>query len=327
MILTINPNAAVDKVMLIDEFRPGTSMRPDRVLLSIGGKALDSALVLQTLGAPVQALTFVAGENGRVLARLLEEKKIPTHLIWVDGDTRHTYVIVERALGRHSQLSIPGYTITGAERATFIEQVRRYAPGASWAVLAGSLPGGVGESFYRELIEVLHEQGIRTLLDAFGPPALEALRARPTVVKMNQSEFARTFGVGEPSVADAVPICREVIARYGLHTFVLTCGKQGLFAFTPERTLHAVGPVMKELNASGSGDAVSGVLPYRLSLGDTWERALQWATAAAAAVVITEGTAECHVEDIQRILPSVQVRSADAEMSFDPITTFVALPH
>ena len=74
MILTINPNAAVDMVMFIDEFRPGTSMRPNRIVLSVGGKALDSAVVLKTLGAPVQALSFVAGENGKVLARLLEER-------------------------------------------------------------------------------------------------------------------------------------------------------------------------------------------------------------------------------------------------------------
>lgn len=308
MILTINPNAAVDMVMFIDEFRPGRSMRPNRVVLSVGGKALDSAVVLKTLGAPVQALSFVAGENGKVLARLLEERNIPTQLIWVPGDTRHTYVIVETSFNRHSQISTSGYTISETERGSFIEQVKRYAPSASWAVLAGSLPGGAGDSFYRQVIEVLHEHGVKTLLDASGPPALQALSAQPAVIKMNQPEFCGTFKVEVSSLAECEQACREVMTRYQIRSFVLTCGKKGILALTPEETVHAAAPIMKEVNASGSGDAVSAALAYRFSLGDTWAQALRWGAATAAAVVITEGTAECRVDDIQQILTETQVR-------------------
>lgn len=308
MVLTVNPNAAVDLVMFIDEFRPGSSMRPNRVVLSVGGKALDSAVVLKTLGAPVQALSFIAGENGKVLARLLVERNIPVHLIWVPGDTRHTYVIVETSFNRHSQISTSGYSITETERASFIEQAMRYAQGAAWAVLAGSLPGGAGDLFYRQVIEVLHEQGVKTLLDASGPPALQALSARPAVMKMNQAEFCGTFKFQVSSLAECVQACRDVMARHHIQSFVLTCGKQGILAITSDHTLHATAPIMKEVNASGSGDAVSAALTYRFSLGDTWEQALRWAAATAAAVVLTEGTAECCVDDIQRILPATQVR-------------------
>ena len=308
MILTVNPNAAVDMVMLIDEFRPGTSMRPTRIVLSVGGKALDSALVLKTLGAPVQALSFVAGENGKVLARLLEERNVPAHLIWVGGDTRHTYVIVETRFNRHSQISTSGYTVCETERVAFIEQAKRYAAGASWAVLAGSLPGGAGDLFYRQLIEVLNGQGVKTLLDAYGPPALHALGARPAVIKMNQAEFCGTFKVQVSGLNECEQACRDVMERYQIPSFVLTCGKQGILALTQEGTVHATAPIMKEVNASGSGDAVSAALAYRFSLGDTWEQALRWAAATAAAVVMTEGTAECRMDDVMDILPAVQVR-------------------
>lgn len=308
MILTVNPNAAVDLVMFIDEFRPGSSMRPKRVVLSVGGKALDSAVVLKSLGAPVQALSFVAGENGKVLARLLEERNIPAHLMWVSGDTRHTYVIVETNFNRHSQISTSGYSITEPERAAFIEQAKRYAPRAAWAVLAGSLPGGAGDSFYRQLIDGLQEQGVKTLLDAAGPPAVEALSARPAIVKMNQAEFCGTFKVQVSSMTECEQACREVMDRYQINSFVLTCGKQGMLAMTAEETILATAPIMKEVNASGSGDAASAALAYRFSLGDTWEQALRWAAATAAAVVLTEGTAECCMDDIEDILPATEVR-------------------
>ena len=96
--------------------------------------------------------------------------------------------------------------------------------------------------------------------------------------------------------------------RFHLHNFVLTCGRKGLLAFTPQATYLANAPRQQEVNAAGSGDAVSAALTYRLSLGDSWESALRWAVAAGAAVVLTEGTAECQMTDVEHIHAQTSVQ-------------------
>lgn len=312
MILAINANAAVDLVLFIERFLPGGVMRPSRSVLSVGGKSLDAAVVIRSLDGPVQVVSFIAGENGRILAGLLEQKGVPSDLVWLDGETRFAYVIAETDYNRHSHITTPGYTVTAADCEIFLDRVRSHTQKASWGVIGGSLPGGAPDDFYCRIIELLHSQRVKALVDSSGPPALQALSALPDILKMNQDEFSATFpdfskdlhGAGLDAWAVA---CREVMARYTLPAFVLTCGKKGILALTPEGAYHAAAPLMKEVNAAGSGDAVSGVLAYRLSLGDSWEEALRWAAAAGAAVVLTEGTAECNREDVLRIYPQTRI--------------------
>jgi 1-phosphofructokinase family hexose kinase len=313
MILALNANAAIDQVLFIERFLPGGTMRPTRSVLSVGGKSLDAAVVIKTLGGPVEAISFIAGQNGKILQGLLDSKGIPSDLIWLEGDTRVSYVLVETEYNRHSHITTTGYQVTAADCEQFLERVSQHAHSAAWAVLAGSLPGGAPPDFYCQQVALLHQFGVKSLIDSAGPAALRSLPAGPDILKMNQAEFCATFPEQSADLRNAaqavwVQACREVMRLHRLQNFVITCGADGILALTPDASYHAAAPLMPEVNAAGSGDAVSGTLAYRFSLGDSWETALRWSAAAGAAVVLTEGTAECRIEDVLAILPQTQVR-------------------
>jgi 1-phosphofructokinase family hexose kinase len=309
MILTINANAAVDIVMFIERFIPGETMRPTRVVPSVGGKGLDTAVVLQALGAPHKAVSFAAGRNGETLERLLKDRHIDADLIWLEGETRVANVIVETEFNRHSHITTPGYSVTAQDCAVFKERIQQYAAQASWAVIAGSLPGGAPTTLYAEITHLLHQAGCKVLIDCFGQVARDTLPALPDIVKMNREEFCMTFHARPQKQADWVSAVRQEMQRHRIQNFVLTCGKDGILAFTPEAVYRATTPRMLEVNAAGSGDAVSGTIPYRLSLGESWEQALRWSAAAGAAVVLTEGTAECRLADVINIYSQTTVEN------------------
>jgi fructose-1-phosphate kinase PfkB-like protein len=88
----------------------------------------------------------------------------------------------------------------------------------------------------------------------------------------------------------------------------LTLGREGILAITPDHAYLVAAPVQQEVNAAGSGDAVSAALAWRFLLGDDWRDALRWAAAAGAATVLTEGTAECRMADVLRILPETTIQ-------------------
>lgn len=311
MILTINANAAVDLIFFIERFLPGETMRPARWLYSVGGKGLDTAVVLKALGAPQKAVSFIAGRNGELLASLLKERNIDADLIWLDGETRISHVIVETDLRQHSHITTSGYTVSPRDCAVFQQRIQAQAASASWAVIAGSLPEGAPPSLYREITRLLHRSGVKVLIDCFGQPMREALAESPEIVKMNQAEFVTTFEVQPRSQADWRSAVDQEMRRHNIENFILTCGKQGILAFTPQACYQASAPQMEEVNGAGSGDAVSGALAYRLSLEETWEQALRWAAAAGAAVTLTEGTAECRFEDVHKIYPRTSVQVID----------------
>lgn len=317
MILTINANAAVDIVFYIDRFISGETMRPTKVVYSVGGKGLDTAVVLQALGAQHKAVSFIAGRNGETLAGLLKERGVEADLVWLDGETRVSNVIVEMGLGRHSHITTFGYTVSPPDCAVFKERIRAHAAEASWAVIAGSLPGGAPPSFYSDITRLLHQLGVKVLIDGFGQPARETLAESPEIMKMNREEFITTFNVRPQSRDDWIDAVYQEMQHHNIGSFVLTCGKDGILAFTPHAVYQAVAPEMEEVNAAGSGDAVSAALAYRLSLGETWEQALRWGAAAGAAVVLTEGTAECRLEDVLNIYPQTSVQVIDSNNALD----------
>jgi fructose-1-phosphate kinase PfkB-like protein len=175
--------------------------------------------------------------------------------------------------------------------------------------MAGSLPHGATDNFYAEIIDLLHQNGVKTLIDNTGLPMLEALKVFPDIVKMNQDEFKDTFKVEINESDQWIPACKQQMAAFEIKSLVITCGKDGILALTPEGIFKAgCAKKIEEVNAAGAGDAVSAALVHRLSLGDTWSQALLWAAATSAAVVLTEGTAVCHMFDILDIYPNTWVK-------------------
>ncbi len=309
MILTINTNAALDRVIFIDRFEPTTLMRASRTIDCVGGKGLDAAVVLSVLGAPYQALSFIAGKTGELLVQALERYGVHHQLVWVAGDTRTAHVIVETAYHRHSHVMTPGYSVTLADCAQFLQQAAAIAPQAEWLVLGGSLPDGAPQDFYTQIIQVGMTAGARTLIDCPGEPMLQALAAGPTIAKMNRDEFNQTFGNDCRSLGELVAPGRALMQEKAIANLVVTGGAEGILAITEQGAYLANGPRLEAVNAAGAGDAVSASLVYRLALGDPWPEALRWAVAASAAVVLTEGTAECYLKDIEQFYPQAMVKS------------------
>ncbi len=309
MILTVTANSALDEVIFIDEFRPTGVMRTQRVVDSVGGKGLDVSVALGSLGVSDSlAVGIVAGETGERLVRLLEHYGVRHDLLRVAGETRSAHVIVETSLHRHSHIITGGYRLSPADAEAFQDLCRRHLPGASWVVCAGSLPEGMPAGFYEQVTAMAREAGALTLVDCTGEPLRRAAAARPAILKMNQHELAQTFGLAVDALPALLAGVGDLRRRLQLANVVITGGEEGMLAVTEGGCYLARAPRQEAINAAGAGDGASAALVWRLSQGETWPQALHWAAATSAAVVLTEATAHCRMEDVLRIYPQVSVR-------------------
>jgi 1-phosphofructokinase family hexose kinase len=309
MILTVTANAALDRVLFIDRFEPTGVMRAQRMVESVGGKGLDASVVLQTLKAPNKAVSFMAGRTGHALVEIMEQYGIQHDLIWIDGDIRTANVVVETELHRHSHIMTTGYSVTRDDCDRFLERVRANLDDVQWIIMGGSLPTGAYPDLYRRVIEIGRQKGAKTLIDVPGQPALEALPVVPDILKMNRTEFANTFDLHFDSLLELGFAARVLMVERGLRNLLITCGSDGVLAITRQNICIATAPLQQAVNAAGAGDAVSASVTYRLTLGDSWPEALRWAAATSAAVVLTEGTADCNLQDIERIYPHTEVKT------------------
>jgi 1-phosphofructokinase family hexose kinase len=309
MFLTVTSNSSLDRILFIEEFSPGKTMRAGNAIDSIGGKGLGVSLVQRALEIDTFSLAFIAGQTGKHLLELIEQAGIPNELIWVEGETRINHILVEAVHRRHSHIITSGYEIGDEECESFLEAYQRHLPEAGWVIVAGSLPGGAPRDLYAEMARVAHDAGKPILIDCFGPPANDAIHAHPTIMKMNRRELNVTFGLPAGSLDEISHSAEALRAKFELDNFIVTCGEDGIILVSKTGKWRAFGPRQKEINGTGAGEAVSAVIPWRLSLNDSWTEALRWAAAAGSATVLTRGSSECRPVDVYRLLPEIHVVS------------------
>ncbi|MGQ9683180.1 MAG: 1-phosphofructokinase family hexose kinase [Anaerolineae bacterium] len=308
MILTITLNSAIDRVLLLDELTPGGPMCARGEVVSVGGKGLDASVVLRHLGVETVGLAFVGGETGRQLQALLVGYGILPELLWVEGETRTIYVLAESRHKRVSHIKLGGLRIEEKDLQRLMQAYRQRLPESAWVICSGSLPEDVPVDTYAWLARESRERGVPFLVDCAGEALLATLPHRPDIAKLNWEEFEATFGVRAGSLEELASMAAEIARDCRMHNLVLTCAAEGVLALTQEGRYHALAPVQEVVNAAGAGDAVSSALAWRLSLGDPWPEALRWAAACAAAVVRTEGTADCRWVDVLALLPMIAVQ-------------------
>jgi 1-phosphofructokinase len=311
MILTVCPNTALDKIIFIKEWIPGTPMRTNHVVTCVGGKGLNSAVVLRHLGAETVGMGFFAGNTGKELVELLKEYGIVPEPVWVGGTNRIAHVIAEEKTNIHSHVITGEVIVSPEQKQEFIDKFIKRMKEAEWVIFAGSLPPSINVDFYAELIAIAKEARVPSLIDSQKQYIIEAIKAKPDIVKLNWEEFEWTFNKKAETLESLILQAKQLYKNEGIKNLVMTLGKNGMLAFTTEGNYLAKAPFQKPVNAAGAGDAVSSTLAYRLSKGDSWESALKWSSAVSAATVLTERTGDIEMADVEHIYKEVEVRKID----------------
>lgn len=307
MILAVCPNTALDKIIFIKEWIPGTPMRTNHMITCVGGKGLNSAVVLRHLGCEAVGMGFFEGKTGKELIELLEEYGITPEPVWVGGTNRIAHVIAEEKTNIHSHVITGEVIVSPSQKQEFINKFRTRVKEAAWVIFAGSLPPSLNVDFYSELIAIAKEAEVPTLIDSQKQYIIAAIKAKPDIAKMNWEEFEWTFDKKADSIESLISQAKQLYSETGLKNLVLTLGKRGILALTVEGNFLTRAPLQNPVSAAGAGDAVSSTLVYRLSKGDTWAAALKWSGAVSAAAVLTERTGDVNMADAERIYKEVIV--------------------
>ena len=193
MIYTVTFNPAIDYVVHIPDFKPGSIRRSTQESLQFGGKGVNVSIVLGRLGVENAALGFVAGFTGRALEEGLTAEGVRTDFIRLhEGFTR---INVKIKTGTESEINGQGPVIDPDDLEMLLFQLGRLKKG-DVLVLAGSVPAGVPKDVYRRILSQLEGKGVDAVVDAERDLLLEALAYRPFLIKPNHRELGDMVGIG-----------------------------------------------------------------------------------------------------------------------------------
>lgn len=301
MILTVTLNAALDLTYTVPALTPHASHRVREVRERPGGKGLNVARVLSSLGHESVVTGFAGGPVGTVLRALLAPLAPHDALVPIAGTTRRTLAVVDQAGGGTTQLNEPGPTVTPDEWAAFLAAYDSLLRDAEAVALCGSLPPGIHVGAYTELVRRARGAGVPVLLDTSGEPLRRGIAARPDLVKPNADELAELTGSREPlrATLDA--------RRRGAQTVIASLGPDGILAATPDGIWQAAPPQPVKGNPTGAGDSAVAGLLSGLVEGLPLQDRLARAVALSAATVMAPAAGEFDAAAYEELLPRIAV--------------------
>jgi 1-phosphofructokinase family hexose kinase len=313
MIITVTLNAAIDKTLAVPNFRLGRRHRAVEQTAMAGGKGVNVARALKSLGQPVIATGVAGGPNGTRIIEQLTEEAILNDFVRIREESRMSTAVVDPTSGDQTEINERGPLVTEAELELFVDKLLYLAKGAEVCVFSGSLPRGVEADVYARLITELRKLGVTTVLDSEGDALMLGTRAEPSVVSPNELEAEELVGHEFSDDQDRLGALHE-IAELGSSEVILTL-PSGCIALLGEadRTLYrATLDPLEPVSAVGSGDAfLAGYVAARYG-GKTPDECLRFAVACGAESTQHFGAGVLDPREVERLVPEVRVETYDA---------------
>ena len=286
MILCIGTTPAAQRTMVFRHLLLDEVNRAATTTDGIAGKSFNVAKVLKALGEEPLATGFLGGERGEELRAGLAARGIQLECVPVPVRTRQCITVIDESAGAHTELVEESKPVPEADYEKLIAIVRRRIPESKAVIMSGSLtPGGPTDLYFR-CTQLAEQAGALSVVDAQGQPLLEALKARPGLVKPNRSELAASTGRQLKDETAVMSAMRELRDR-GAQRVVVTAGKEPALAFDGATFWRISAPLIKPVNPIGSGDALAAGTVSRLLRGDDLGEACRWGSAAGAANALT----------------------------------------
>ena len=306
MILTVTLNAAVDKTYTVENFRIDRVHRPTSWRVVPGGKGINVARVYRELGDEATATGFAGGHNGEYILDGMNAEGLRSDFVRTAGESRVCIAILDPTKRTQTELNEVGPEISDEEVQRLKLKYESLVQGMKYVILSGSIPPGVPDNIYRELIDIARHYGVPCVLDTSGQPLVEGLQAKPLMAKPNVHELSAIGGRQLATIEETAEAAYE-LRNQGIDIMVVTLGRDGALAVTSDGLWRAKPPEIPFVSAVGSGDALVAAFVHVIGTGGAVPEALKLGAAAGAANAMTFGAGFCKKEDILSLAELVEI--------------------
>lgn len=300
MIVTLTANPSLDRTVgLNGALVRGAVLRTTGTTVDPGGKGINVARVLRRAGRDVVAV--LPADPGDPLLAALDERAVPYRAVATSGPARNNITIAEPD-GTTTKINEPGNTCTGRTLGELHTALLDSARDASWTVLCGSLPPGIPDSWYADLVTALRSLGCRIAVDTSEAPLLALAEqfpaAAPDLIKPNSDELAQLTGAdavtleARAAAGDVGPVvdAGRVLVERGVGAVLATLGAAGAVLVTSDGAWHASTAPATVRSTVGAGDSsLAGYLVAERAGHGSADR-LRYAVAYGSAAVELPGT-------------------------------------
>lgn len=305
MIYTVTLNPAIDKTVVIENFRAGGVNRVASIREDAGGKGINVSKCLKNLGEKSVAAMILAGGTGKRLEEMLEKLQIPVLSVWTEGENRTNLKIIDPVRKANTDINEPGPVVSAALLEQFREKLGSRIQPEDVVILSGSLPAGVDRGLYGEWTAYFRSLGACVYLDADGEPMEKGMGAVPYMIKPNNDELAALLGKEKLSIEEMV--CQgKRLHETGIEEIVISLGGDGALFVSKDGCWRAQGLKVAVKSTVGAGDSVVAAMAYAQVKNLSRREKISLAVAIGAASVMQSGTQPPEAELVWELAKQVR---------------------
>ncbi len=287
MILTVCPNPSIDCTVELQTLNVGKVNRIENKILTYSGKALNVAIGVSRLGGDVTATGFMFERDAAQFLQSLYSEGVKTDFVTTSGNVRINYKIIDNH-SMMTEINDKGEAVPISKQKELIQKVKKLGENASIAVLSGSLPAGVDDGYYLELIKNL-PKSTKIIVDCEGEKLKRALSAGVYMVKPNLAEMESVNNTVYETKEDMVEGAKRLIDR-GAQNVLLSLGRKGAILTDGKTHLYCKSATVAVNSTVGAGDSMISACAYKLEQNAPRDEILRCAVAAGTASITTPGT-------------------------------------
>ncbi len=306
LIITLTANPAIDVNFTVDRLVFDDRAYIQATAESAGGRGVNAACVLHSFGAKLLAVATSGGASGEQFEQLLCGCGFPVEVVRISQEIRRNFTISDRQ-GLSVKLNEKGPRLKEDEVERLRSAVLKKLTGASWLLLCGSLPPGVPDDFYQQLIHEARRQGVRTLVDADGDALRLALEAGPSVVAPNEQEAERLLNRALVMPAHFREAAQRIQAL-GAEAVILSLGSRGAVCVYDSVTADILAPRVDSVCPIGAGDALNAAFVWAMSRNEDFLDAARWGVAAGTASACLPGLQFADLAQTEEVYSQVEAR-------------------
>lgn len=285
VIYTVTFNPSLDYIVSVKDFRPGMTNRMSSELMLAGGKGINVSIVLGNLGIKSTALGFIAGFTGDEIVRRLHNGGINSEFIKINDGISRINIKLKSIDG--TEINGQGPHIDSSHIEQLMNRLRRLESG-DVLVLAGSIPAGISDNIYKDIMDMLKDKGVQIVVDATSRLLTNVLEYNPFFIKPNQHELGDIFNVTLNTQEEVIPYALKLKKMGAVNVCVSMGGKGAILVADDGNVYKAKAPDGILKNSVGAGDSlVAGFLSGWIEKKD-YEYAFRKGVATGSASAFSE---------------------------------------
>lgn len=281
-ILCICLSSTIQRSVTFEKVQLEHVNRSEHYVEHASGKAVNSARVLNQLEKGCVKIICPLGENNaQHFLNLAQKDGLDISYVTIPGSTRICWTLLDRTAGTTTEIVVgePMEDISQQPEVKLLKLLVDFLPEIDAVLLAGSRPNIWSKDLYAAIAGMTKDAGKIFLADYIGDDLQLTLKSvTPDIIKINDEEFEKTFGVESGNLKTAI----TEKSRELQNMIVVTRGCDSTYAAKNGEFFECPAEVVKPVNTTACGDSFNaGFLHEYLNNGD-FMKALQKGTWAAA---------------------------------------------